>query len=81
MDNQIQRGRRKKQKKTKKNKTWAFCKGLLVIQLWQAEYFEVTASDTKAAGDLKRFDWTLQERNSSAYKGNTWLKSWMRNFG
>ena len=51
-----------------------------MIQPGQAERFEVTASDTEAAGDLKRFDWTLRERNSLAYKRKTWLKNWMRNF-
>ena len=71
MDNQIQR---------EKKKNWVFCKGLLVSQPWQAESFEVMASDTEAAGDLKRFDWTLWERNSLAYKGKTCLKIWMRNF-
>ena len=45
-----------------------------------AECFEVMASATEAAGDLKRFDWTLWERNSLAYKGKTCLKIWMRNF-
>ena len=56
------------------------CLQALLHDALQAERFEVTASDTEAAGDLKRFDWTLRERNSLAYKRKTWLKNWMRNF-